>query len=295
MYWQHVSGTYISPKYDSPEPLQQHSDQYFEDYCIQRSEVMCLKTVGIRSCEPNYRLINKYQNRHVLHWILSGEGWCNGVPFREGDAIYFKNHLPYTFSSNPNNPCVFAWITFEGESFSKYLKHMGLIGKFQIFRITHQKEIYAALYDLLYTTHCNVDIHLHFEASLFHLLSLSIPSQTEERLQIPKTEDAHLQTALNYISGHYNDPNFRVKQVSDQIGISEKWFRYLFKNALGVSVKDYVIKLRIDAAVTMLRSSNYNINEIAELVGYTDYRQFSEIFKNRCGCSPKQYKNKNLT
>ena len=293
IYWQHVSGMKASHRYTSPDQLLSYSDKYYEDYCITKVSFFMLKTVGVRSCEPDYHLVNKYQERHVMHWIISGEGWCNGIPVREGDVIYCKHHVPYNFSSNPENPCVYAWITFEGEILENYLKHMGLISRFRIYRTQNLRECYAILYDLLYTPHGDSDIHLYFDSALLRLLSLSFPNEADGEENSISVRDPRLRSALQYIAGHYHKSDFRVHQVSDAIGISEKHFRRLFKDEMGVSVREYVIKMRMDAAVTLLRTSNYNITEIAEIIGYTDYRQFSEIFKNRFGCSPKQYKNKN--
>ena len=102
-FWQHVSGKQISPKFDTPEDMSLFSDQYFEDYCIIKNDGMMLKTVGIRACEPDYRLINKYQNRHVIHWIISGEGWCNGIPIEAGNVIYLKNHSKTVNENSLNN------------------------------------------------------------------------------------------------------------------------------------------------------------------------------------------------
>ena len=125
IYWQHSTNNQPSPRYESPDLLLRHTDQYFADYCFRTDAPnMCVKTIGYRACEPTYRLINHYQNRHVIHWIINGEGWCNNIPVGPGSVIYFKSHVPYSFSSNPTNPCNFAWITFEGNSINNYLEHL---------------------------------------------------------------------------------------------------------------------------------------------------------------------------
>ena len=297
IYWQHLSGKEPSPKYSSPEPLSGFSDTYFEDYCINDKDAhFCLKTIGIRSCEPDYRLINKFQQRHVMHWVLQGEGWCNGVPFQAGDVIYAKERIPYSFSSNPENPCIYAWITFEGPNLSFHLTRLGIVKRLHIYHTPHTREIYSILYDLLYTPHTDLDVRLHMEAALYQLLSLSAPpQQKEDATEEAENGDQRIHAALRYLSEQYRDPNLRVHMAAEAVGISEKYFRALFKEQMGISVRDYIVKLRMDAAVLLLRTSNYSIGEIAEMTGFTDYRQFSELFKKKLGCSPKQFKNRILS
>lgn len=294
VYWQHFTGDVCSPKYDSPSCLLKHSDIYFEDYLINASDPhLSLKTCGIRSCQPDYRLINKYQQRHVLHWILQGEGWCNGIAFRAGDVIYAKDRIPYSFSSNPENPCVYAWITFDGPNLSHHLERLGILNKFRIFHLENTREIYEILYDLLYVPHLDRDISMHMEASLYRLLSLSAPpSKGETAEEFGNKLDPRVHTALLYLSEEYRNPDLRVHMVASKAGISEKYFRALFKEQMGISVRDFLVKLRMDAAISLLNTSNYSIGEIAEMTGYTDYRQFSELFKKKQGVSPKQFRDK---
>ena len=46
----------------------------------------------------------------------------------------------------------------------------------------------------------------------------------------------------------------------------------------------------MDKALELLKHSNYNINEIARMIGYPDYRLFVDVFKKRIGLSPSQYR-----
>ena len=46
-------------------------------------------------------------------------------------------------------------------------------------------------------------------------------------------------------------------------------------------------------ACELLDSTDLKIYEIAEKVGYTDTRYFSELFQRICGKTPSQYRNKN--
>lgn len=289
-YWQHRTDESLSPKYNKPELLLQHTDQYYEDYCIRRSTPYnILRTIGVRVCSPNYQLLNRYQNRHVLHWIIGGKAVFNGITVEEGDVIYCKRNIPYSLVSDSDNPCVYAWITFYGTIAEQNLQRVGLIKKFHIYQTSNLRECYQELYDLLYVSHEQMDVGLYLESCLFRLLALSVPSGGEKTSNTTAI-DPRLNVALQYIVGHYQKKDFCIRHVSEVVGISESHLRKLFKESLGLSARSYIVKLRIDAAESMLKSSTYNIGEIAEIVGYSDHRQFSDLFRKHIGCSPTQYR-----
>ena len=62
-----------------------------------------------------------------------------------------------------------------------------------------------------------------------------------------------------------------------------------FKNILGCGAINYFIKMKIECAKTYIREENYNMTQIAELLGYESMHYFSRQFKQIMGMSPKEY------
>lgn len=299
IHWRHIAemGCIISPRYFDPSELFNFSDQYFEDYCIlhpsKMKEIFITKTLGVRSCSPVYCRANQYQPNHSIHFILSGKGTFNNMVVKEGDIVYCKPHIPYSISASSNNPFSYAWITFEGEFIEKYLRYMGLLNRFSVYQSNNITKIYSILYNLLYNKHESQDICMYYDATLLQILSLSLPSMSarkEIEMNAKRITDPRLQQALKYISEHYSDQKFRVKQVSDFLNISEQYLSKLFRHEFGISILEYAITLRLDEAKTLLQKSLLNVNEIAEKIGYENYYHFSTIFKKQFGYSPKQYR-----
>jgi len=53
---------------------------------------------------------------------------------------------------------------------------------------------------------------------------------------------------------------------------------------------DYVIKARMEEAKRLLKTSEYNVIQIAKKLGYSDPGYFSRVFKRSEGISPKEYR-----
>lgn len=67
-------------------------------------------------------------------------------------------------------------------------------------------------------------------------------------------------------------------------------FSRKFRKAYGVSPKEYLTSLRMNKAKEMLRTTNFEIKEIAASVGYRDQLYFSRLFSKKEGLSPSEYR-----
>lgn len=59
---------------------------------------------------------------------------------------------------------------------------------------------------------------------------------------------------------------------------------------MGCSPQQFLVNLRMEKAVGMLKNTDLPVNQIAAQVGYENPLTFSKIFKQRYGISPKNYR-----
>ena len=72
-------------------------------------------------------------------------------------------------------------------------------------------------------------------------------------------------------------------------GISETYFRTLFKKVVGVSPLKYINDRKISRAKELISSKMYSIREVAQLAGFHDEAYFSREFKKATGVCPSKY------
>lgn len=122
--------------------------------------------------------------------------------------------------------------------------------------------------------------------SLFNQLA-----QLPDKLPDSKNVGAkrHFTEALAYIGAHYDGP-LTMQEVADMVDLSASYFSKMFSECAGEPFLKYVARLRMDKAKALLKSSNDKIYEVAEKVGYSDYRIFSKNFKDYVGMSPAEYR-----
>lgn len=99
---------------------------------------------------------------------------------------------------------------------------------------------------------------------------------------------------LLIIEKSYNNPDFGLQQVSDELNLNQSYISRLFKKEMEVNFSQYLIEYRIKKACELLQLTEYKSNEISRMVGFADERYFSTVFKKKCGCTPKVYRNKKI-
>ena len=98
-----------------------------------------------------------------------------------------------------------------------------------------------------------------------------------------------LSSALNYIEQNLSVPSISNKSLADFLGISEVYLRKLFRDHMGMTPKQYIIKLRLQKAKQLLTDTKQTITEISEACGFTSVYHFSREFKQKTDISPTQY------
>lgn len=163
--------------------------------------------------------------------------------------------------------------------------------------------IHSFLKAILYLQN-HYGIHLFVGVGMIHhnplLLSVSYKQAKKARHTPPLchlslrfyeeiTNDEVIKKSIAFISHHYHE-ELSVRMVSNYVNLSYSYFSRLFKKETGMSFVDYVIFVRIQRAVWLLRHSSKSIEEIAFEIGFNTPNYFSAIFKKKVGISPSEYR-----
>ena len=135
------------------------------------------------------------------------------------------------------------------------------------------KEDYEELL-LCYFTHLLIMIH--------RLMNIKPKGKTHALME-------EMNAAVRYFHENYNKP-ICVEDYAEQHHMSVSWFIRNFKEYTEMTPTQYLLSLRISNAQTLLETTNYNVTEIADIVGYDNPLYFSRIFKKQSGLSPSEFR-----
>ncbi|QNK39085.1 response regulator [Caproicibacter fermentans] len=93
--------------------------------------------------------------------------------------------------------------------------------------------------------------------------------------------------AKEYIDQNYAG-NLTIKDIAAKVFFHPSYLRFLFKKEMGMTVNEYITRVRMEKAKELLQKGKSN-TEAASLVGYADATYFSKCFKKYYKINPSEY------
>lgn len=94
----------------------------------------------------------------------------------------------------------------------------------------------------------------------------------------------------NYIENNYMN-DISLDNLAQYVSMSSFYLSRIFSKVYGTNIKEYIIKIRMEKAKSMLIEGSKSVKQIAFEVGYLDQNYFSKAFKKYTNISPKEYGN----
>ena len=107
-----------------------------------------------------------------------------------------------------------------------------------------------------------------------------------------------IKAGTEYMEKNLSNPDLSNESIAKSAGVSEIYFRKLFKRQFGLTPHAYMQQIRINKAKAMLENGSTDIEGICSDCGYNNIYYFFKVFKEKTGYTPpeyrKKYYNKNL-
>ena len=233
--------------------------------------------------QADYQLI--YVSNGCVHFTMDGKEQV----VDKGHMVLFRPHEPQIYEVYPKEQGEFFWVHFTGSDVEAMLVDCGIPPAGNVFWVGNTSDIRSMYCQMirelqLKGTHYGELLQMN----LRHLLLL-----INRHLTDTPNEDVPFQgeiiQALGWFERHWREP-ISMDEYAVRNRMTPYWFRQKFKAFTGTTPTQYVISLRIANAMNLMENTDYNIEQIAEAVGYDNPSYFRRLFRKHTGLSPSEYK-----
>lgn len=129
-------------------------------------------------------------------------------------------------------------------------------------------------------------------------LQPSIQAQIEQQTELPTApklspnDQKFMDTILSFINKHLDNGDLMVEDIAKEANMSRSVFFKKLKTLTGLSPIEFLKDIRIKNAAELIKKNEYNMAQIAYMVGFNDSHYFSKCFKQQYGITPTEYKDK---
>lgn len=102
-------------------------------------------------------------------------------------------------------------------------------------------------------------------------------------------EPAAVASAKHFVRTHV-DETITLALVVQHVRVSRFYFCKLFKKATGMTLTEYVARVRVEKAKTLLVDPSLRITEVVYAAGFGSIPRFNSVFKRYAGMAPTEYR-----
>ena len=106
-------------------------------------------------------------------------------------------------------------------------------------------------------------------------------------------DETLMKKVVEMIEQHIDENEFTVDDLCSSVGMSRTVFSNKLKSLTGLPPFDFIRDIKMKKAAQLLFSGEFMVKEVSSMIGISDTKHFSKIFKARYGMTPQEYKNRN--
>lgn len=242
-----------------------------------------------------WRQMNFVPDFNRFYYIREGEG-CLVI---DGTAYYPRPGQLFVMPSGVKQ----SYYALNENGFGKYWCHFtAKIGDTDLFRLAGppyfievaDNDRLTGLFERLIRHYESGDFSavLMQKATLLEIVSLYLESAVMDRQSFSAVDEDrgmhNVNQVLKYIEAHLHE-NVTVQQLADLVHFHPNYLIRQFRELVGVSPIQYVQRLKLETAKTLLTATAEPVSDIARSLGMELY-YFSRLFKKHTGLPPTEYR-----
>jgi len=254
-----------------------------------------IKKIGQEHCLPRKKFEIRKRKYNSLHIILYGKGVLKSgnktIPLNAGMAFFLFCNEEYEYYPNNSDPWSYIWIDFNCDQAEELFYYCGFSKEKPYIHLEDFSE-FVTLSKQLYNSFDASETQQLQCSAYFMLLISKMITCINKHANFNNLSDKYkrVRDILIFINNNYR-LDLKIETIAEENYISVSYMMALFSDTLNMSPVHYLNYFRISSACELLVTTDYKIEEISGLVGFSDWRYFTRVFKKIKEMTPREYKN----
>ena len=279
----------MKPCKDEPGFENSENFQHYFQYAESGVDLMLVQC-GYEHCEANHYWAGSAEF-HRFHVVISGCGTLEIGDkvhhIRAGDAFFIPMDMKVRYRADGVNPWEYRWVSVVGTKMSFILTKMEISRRFCV--TLKQADILIDRAKKIYDCACEGSAQGDLMAlGHVYFFLAELMEQCGSQVSVEDTSVNYVHRATDYIREHYAGDT-SVDSICQWLNISRSYLYKLFRRYYGISPSSYLIHYRLEKARELLNAQQYAVNEVAEMVGFSDHPYFTKCFRMAYGMPPREY------
>ncbi len=133
---------------------------------------------------------------------------------------------------------------------------------------------------------------MHTATLLHHALQRCADTQYELFSSYMRDARSYVAEAKSFMHANVLDPSLRSRDIAEHLGLSREYLARLFRSRAGMTLTEYMQRLRCDRAKLLLANTESSVSRVAEQCGFEDANYFARVFRTATGQSPGAYRSR---
>lgn len=265
-------------------------------YFFSPSEMFCeyytyMLLCGHFYCDAAYKIVREGNTSPLFIYMISGELHIRyqGQLYLagEGDIVLLNCYHPHCYYCDSS--CEFLFFHYNGASALTITDHLISQNQKPVFKLTNHlaiKDRLLRLFGALSQDSHPTDIDLSCtvydtlcQIQAFNYVTTAAPSPISDTVA----------EVISYMKINIQEP-MSLSTLASHVNISPSYLSHQFREETGCPPMEYLARLKINLAKTILRSTTRTVADIAVSLGYSSAAGFINAFTSRVGISPGQFR-----
>ncbi|PFJ18184.1 AraC family transcriptional regulator [Bacillus cereus] len=233
------------------------------------------------------------RNSHIIHVVLDGKGKYyvkdKKYSLKKGDLFLIPPGTSTFYRSDGEEPWLYAWLSFGGKVAEEIIHFSNFKDDNYAVTSANIQQYSDIILECMKCSYSTLEDELKLNELTHRFLRLLLTDGVELSTGVKQKFSRLAIEAMTYIGEHYIE-EITVSDVANHLAVNRSHLSRVFHKHIGVGMRDWIIRMRINQAAYLLSMTNESVENISYQVGFRSLVTFSRMFKKVTRETPTHYR-----